>query len=87
MYPVLMVSLDCPCLMCPVLTVSLDCPCLMFSVTLTSTLWLGIFVPIKIQKKLEKVQERALLFVYDDYTSSYITNLVNIYPVCFPNIC
>jgi hypothetical protein len=32
-------------------------------------------VPIKIPKKIEKAQERALRFVYDDYTSSYINIL------------
>jgi hypothetical protein len=33
------------------------------------------FCTVKNSKKLEKVQERALRFVYDDYTSSYINLL------------
>jgi hypothetical protein len=33
------------------------------------------FCTDKNSKKLEKVQERALRFVYDDYTSSYINLL------------
>jgi hypothetical protein len=41
-------------------------------------MWLKLFSVLKsdtIKKKIEKVQERALRFVYDDYTSSYINLL------------
>ena len=38
------------------------------------------FCTDKNSKKLEKVQERALRFVYDDYTSSYINLLEGQWP-------
>jgi hypothetical protein len=40
-------------------------------------LWHGIFVLKKKSKKLERIQERALRFVYDDYSSSSETLLEN----------
>ena len=34
-------------------------------------LWLGIFCSNAITIKLEKIQERAIHFIYEDYNSTY----------------